>query len=107
MSDLDFTTIGKKIKARRLAMGVTQEKIANILDVNPSHISNIERGRSHPSLSSLIKIANILECSVDCFISGEYTFENKQDDFDTIVMDQLSRYDSDKKNRLLKMMDLL
>ena len=107
MSDLDYKTIGKKIKSRRLAMKMTQETIANILDVNPSHISNIERGRSHPSLSSLVKIANILECSVDCFIGSEYTYESKQNDYDTKIMDELSRYDSEKKDKLLKMMEII
>ena len=108
MADLDFTTIGKKIKARRRTMGFTQEHLANLLDVNPSHISNIERGRANPSLTILIKIANILECSVDCFISSEYTYDaDKTDKFDEVVMEQLSRYDSEKKIKLLKVMEII
>ena len=71
MADLDFKEIGLKIKERRKAVGITQEYIANVLEVNPSHISNIENGRANPSLTALVKIANILECSVDYFISGE------------------------------------
>ena len=108
MTDLDFVTIGKRIKEHRQAKGITQEFIANSLDVNPSHISNIECGRANPSLTALIKIANILECSVDCFLSEEYTFDMyKTDDLDTVVMDKLSLYDSDKKEKLIKMMDIL
>ena len=76
MSDLDFKAIGLKIKERRQQLGITQEHIANVLDVNPSHISNIECGRANPSLTALVKIANILECSVDYFISGEVTIQN-------------------------------
>ena len=75
MTDLDFKEIGLKIKERRKAVGVTQEHIANELEVNTSHISNIECGRDNPSLTALVKIANILECSVDFFISGEYTYK--------------------------------
>ena len=60
MADLDFKVIGLKIKQRRQELGITQEYIANALDVNPSHISNIECGRANPSLTALIKIANIL-----------------------------------------------
>ena len=108
MTDLDFVTIGKRIKEHRQAKGITQEFIANSLDVNPSHISNIECGRANPSLTALIKIANILECSVDCFLSEEYTFDMyKTDDLDTVVMDKLSLYDSDKKEKLIKRMDIL
>ena len=108
MTDLDFVTIGKRIKEHRQAKGITQEFIANSLDVNPSHISNIECGRANPSLTALVKIANILECSVDCFLSEEYTFDMyKTDDLDTVVMDKLSLYDSDKKEKLIKRMDIL
>ena len=38
MSELDFKAIGLKIKERRQQLGITQEHIANVLDVNPSHI---------------------------------------------------------------------
>ena len=63
MNDLDFKAIGLKIKERRKSLGITQESIANALDVNPSHISNIECGRANPSLTTLIKIANLLHAA--------------------------------------------
>ena len=110
MTDLDFKEIGLKIKERRQAVGITQEHIANILDVNPSHISNIECGRANPSLTALVKIANILQCSVDYFISGEYTFKNNGETtkpLDDKIMEKLKYCDSDKKSKILKMIDLL
>ena len=110
MTDLDFKTIGLKIKERRQILGITQEYIANLLDVNPSHISNIERGRANPSLTALVKIANILKCSVDYFISGEYTYnidKDKEKTLDDKIMDKLKYCDVNKKNKVLKMIDLL
>ena len=77
MTDLDFKTIGQKIKERRISLGLTQDYIANHLNVNPSHVSNIECGRANPSLTALVKIANLLECSVDYFLNGEYTYFRK------------------------------
>lgn len=110
MTDLDFKTIGLKIKERRQSQGITQEYIANQLDVNPSHISNIECGRANPSLTALVKIANILNCSVDYFINGEYTFKintSEVTSLDSQIMDKLKYCDIDKKSRILKMIDLL
>lgn len=110
MTDLDFKAIGIKIKERRQAQGLTQEYIANKLDVNPSHISNIECGRANPSLTALVKIANILECSVDYFISGEYCYRADKENeltLDNRIMDKLKYCDSDKKNKILKIIDLL
>ena len=110
MADLDFKVIGLKIKQRRQELGITQEYIANALDVNPSHISNIECGRANPSLTALIKIANILSCSVDYFISDEYTFEinkNREKTLDHKTIDKIKYCDTDKKTRILKTIDLL
>jgi len=110
MADLNFKVIGQKIKERRQCLGITQETIATILDVNPSHISNIERGRANPSLTVLVKIANILECSVDYFISGEYTFKLDKDGGKTLddkIMDKLKYCSADTKNKVLKMIDIL
>ena len=110
MTELNFKAIGLKIKERRQSLGITQEHIANVLDVNPSHISNIECGRANPSLTALVKIANILQCSVDFFISGEYTYNIDKDKAKTLddkIMDKLKYCDADKKNKVLKMIDLL
>ncbi len=110
MTDLDFKTIGDKIKRRRKALGVTQEFIANGLDVNSSHISNIECGRSNPSLTVLVKIANLLTCSVDCFIGGEYTYRpesEKDGNVDNFIKEKLQYCDLEKKKKILKIIDLL
>lgn len=110
MTDLDFKAIGLKIKERRQELGITQEFISKALDVNPSHISNIECGRANPSLTALVKIANILECSVDYFISGEYTYQidkSKDLSLDEKIMDKIKYCDLDKKEKILKIIDLL
>ena len=110
MTDLDFKAIGLKIKELRQELGITQEQIANFSDVNPSHVNNIECGRANPSLTALVKIANAFKCSVDYFISDEYTFntdQNKEKTLDDKIMDKIKNCDSDKKQRILKMIDIL
>ena len=110
MTELDFQTIGSKIKKRRKSLGITQEAIANLLDINPSHISNIECGRANPSLTALVQIANILECSVDCFLEEEYTYQTddiNEDSLNKRISDKLKYCDMEKKIKILKMIDLL
>lgn len=104
---LDYTTIGKKIKTRRLSLGITQECIANQLDVNPSHISNIETGKSHPSLTALISIANILKCSVDTFIEDEYSFSSEKKTLYDSVFDKLNACDQIKLEKISKIIDII
>jgi DNA-binding XRE family transcriptional regulator len=51
-----------KIREQR---GLTQVQLAELVGVNKFHISNIERGKASPSVKLLIKIANVLNVSVD------------------------------------------
>ena len=107
---MDFITIGRKIKSRRKAVGITQETVAGILDVNASHICNIECGRAHPSLTVLVKIANILQCSVDCFLNEVYTYKIDQTDtqsLDEEIIDKLKLCDTEKKLKISKIIDIL
>ena len=109
MDDLDFRAIGLKIRERRKHQGLTQEYVANQLDVNPSHVSNIECGHAKPSLTTLVRIANILQCSADYFLEGEYSFRRKDaaKTLDQQILDKLKYYDAEKKQRILKMIELL
>lgn len=62
---VDYTAIGKHVKIARIRSGITQEKLAEKIDLSVTHISNIERGHSKVSLSAVIRIANTLNVSVD------------------------------------------
>ena len=110
MKDLNYITIGTKIKERRKAVGKTQEFLANFLDVNASHICNIEAGRSSPSLTALINIANSLECSVDYFIDAEYYYQvnlDEKDNIDKKIIRHLRYCDYDTKYKLYEIMKIL
>lgn len=73
MKDLNFEQIGEKLKKIRLSKNLTQEYIANMADVNTSHISNIENNRVKVSLSTLVQICNALNTTVDYVLAEEYT----------------------------------
>ncbi len=62
--------IGKRISEIRRAHGVTQETLAEQLDVSPKHISHTERGTSCLSLKNLMEFCDIFECSLDYIIWG-------------------------------------
>lgn len=110
MKDLNYITIGTKIKERRKAVGRTQEYLGNFLDVNASHICNIEAGRSSPSLTALVNIANALECSIDYFIDSEYYYQiddTEKDNIDKKIMRYLRYCDYDTKYKLYEIMKVL
>ena len=63
--ELDYKKLGKRIKEQRLKQHLTQEKLGEIVGVNTSNISHIERATTQVSLSSLVKIANTLDTTLD------------------------------------------
>lgn len=108
MENLDYLKIGKRIKERRREKGLKQEYVATKLNVNPSHISNIECGRAHPSLTALVQIANVLSCSVDCFIAHEYKHEEKiGQTLDDRIMGKIQFLSTEQKEKVLKILDIL
>jgi transcriptional regulator with XRE-family HTH domain len=63
--ELDYKAIGKRIKIARIKADLTQERLAEIVGVSPTHFSNIETGTTHVSLSTIVKIANALSVTAD------------------------------------------
>ena len=57
--------IGKRIKERREALGLTQEAFAEKTGLTPNYISTLERGASFPRCEKLIIVLNGLETNAD------------------------------------------
>lgn len=72
--NLDYKELGKRIKEQRLKQHLTQEKLGEIVGVNTSNISHIERAATQVSLSSLVKIANALDTTLDCLVCDSLCF---------------------------------
>lgn len=71
---IDGKAMGKRIKAARQKAGLTQEKLAEIIDVSVVHISNMESGTGNPSLNTLVNIANVLGVSTDELLCDSVAF---------------------------------
>ena len=107
MKYLNFQIIGEKIKKRRIHLNITQEELAEYLDVNPSHISNIERGRANPSLTALVNIANFLNCSVDIFLENEYSYPEQSSDLDDTILKLLRNSDEELKKKIIEIIKII
>lgn len=84
MNKLNYLEMGKRIKLKRKEINLTQEKLSEIIDVSPSYISEIERGSSICSLSTLSNIASTLNVSLDYLVFG-ITINNSNQTFSTIL----------------------
>src|SRR3569832_2624704 len=65
----DSASLGARIRARRKALCKTMQQVADEAHLTIGFISQIERGLSTPSLSSLYNVAKALDASVDMFVA--------------------------------------
>lgn len=65
--------LGNTIRSARIKKGYTQEYLAEILDITPSHLKMMEGGRRNPSVPLLFQMMELLDFSVDglVFPQGE------------------------------------
>lgn len=66
--ELDYKAIGKRIKIARIKADLTQERLAELVEISPSHMSNIETGTTRVSLTAIVSLANALSVTVDDFL---------------------------------------
>lgn len=59
---------GKNVKIARIKKDLTQEKFAEILDVNSNYIACIECGRQNMSLGKILELANALGVDIDSLL---------------------------------------
>lgn len=77
-------TMGLRIKEKRKSLKLTQEEVAEMLDISVKHLSEVERGLTGLSIENLIKLSNILGVSIDYIVKGE---ADKNSNWNCIISD--------------------
>lgn len=70
---INYEDLGRRVKQRREAAGMSQIDLAGHAELSTQHISNIENAKTKVSLEKLVDIANVLQASVDELICGSLT----------------------------------
>ena len=75
--ELNFKLIGQKVKKFRTQNKMTQSTLAEYTNITDIYISNIETGKKHASLETLVQISNVLGVTMDMLLVGNLVNENK------------------------------
>lgn len=97
--------MGKRMAEIRRAHKMTQEKLADLLEVSPKHISHSERGVSSLSLRNLIAFCSLFECSLDYLILGR-TCDIIVSKLPTEITEILTFGTKDQQNRLSRYLEM-
>jgi len=83
MSD-EKELLGARIKELRKSKGLTQQQLAELIDIDPKHLSKIEVGNSYPSLYNLEKITKVLDVKMQDLFKFEQ-HRNRKELIDSIT----------------------
>ncbi len=67
--------LGKRLQEIRKKQKITQEKLAELVNLDTSSISNIENGKYYPTAENLDKILNVLGISPEDLFSFSHLAE--------------------------------
>lgn len=76
---MDYLSLGKRIKEERLKLNLTQEKLAEMVDISATYLGQIERGERGITLENLVKLANKFGVTIDCLMTDSYKSTAKEE----------------------------
>tara|TARA_B100000029_G_scaffold181338_1_gene178995 strand:- start:581 stop:943 length:363 start_codon:yes stop_codon:yes gene_type:complete len=102
--------LGKRLRMRRLSLGLTQTKVANAINVTFQQIQKYEKGTNGVSSSRLIQLSNFLKVPVTYFFedfsdhsqSGEQ--EQTSDLNYSFLIKTFSKLDDNQKSKILQIL---
>ena len=59
--------LGITIRKRRLALGLSQERLAELIDCHRNYVGTVERGEQNITIDMLVRFAKALKCKMPDF----------------------------------------
>ena len=103
--NIDYKEVGRRMSKRRKELGLKQYQVCEMIDVNYKYISNLETGRSAPSLDVIMRLCEALQTTPDYFLLG--SDKGKTVISDSTLLEKISVLDSKSKAIVSGVIDLL
>ena len=104
---MNYELLGKNIRKYRKEKKYTLEQLAEKLDVSTTFIGHIERAKGIPSLETLVKIANVLETSIDSLLFGDLNTKSGNNHFVKRIAELTETFTPTDKELLLKNIEII
>jgi transcriptional regulator with XRE-family HTH domain len=76
LKELEY--LGKKIRAVRKTKGLTQERLAELADLHPTFVSEVETGKANYTIATLFAICKALGVKANEVVEAAYFGEDKE-----------------------------
>ncbi len=71
IGELDNISIGCRIKTRRKELKLTQTDIKQSVGISSGNMSDMENGKVLPTAWNLLRLSEVLKCSIDWILTGK------------------------------------
>lgn len=71
MSQQNIINLGARVRQLRNDLGLSIRQLAEQSEVSPGYISQIENGKTNPSVTTLYAIADVMKVSIQAFFDGK------------------------------------
>lgn len=100
---INYKQSGQKIRIQRQTLGLTQEAIAEKINITPSCYSQIESGTRKAGINTFVAISQELALSLDYILGNEVKSIDKNtfDDIELKIFHHLRNYSKEEKTFIL------
>ena len=102
---MDARKVGRRIQQVRRSHGLTQEKLAEMVDLSTSYLSNVECGAKTPRLNTFVAIANALQCDANQLLRDVLDTTTEQESCH--ISKKLQALRVDEQRRILRVLEVL
>lgn len=91
---IDKSAIGKIIKKLRKEKGFTQEQFAEKINLSTNYLSKVERGMNTPNVETFLKMAEILDFTLEDFginQTHKETIDKEKEDLLKLILSSSSK----------------
>ena len=98
---MDQKRIGSFLRELRTEKGLTQEQLAEKLNVSSRTVSRWENGNNMPDLSIVVELADFYDIDIRELFNGERKSEKMNEDLKE-TLEAVAEYSAEEKNKLKK-----
>jgi len=102
--NVDYKLIGERIRLARKSKNMTQDNLAERLDVSVGYVSQVERGITKISLDLLGAISTALECDLASLVTESAV--NSKNYVETELVREIISLDEEKRKFILNVIKL-
>lgn len=102
---MNQSALGKRIREERKKSNLTQEQLAELINVSTTYVGFIERGERSITLDKLVSIATALGISVDYLLRDSVTVNSSAQE--KLLLKLFSSANSQQKDFILEMTKLI